>query len=130
MREISPDYQVKQIDIIDRTCLILCPTPIQISIVIPKKVFEPTDVLEAKLSFKGNIQKIQGIKMIFRVRVSVRDTNHKEIEAHTSDLAIISKLKPLCLAETLSIDFENLKDMWDTSKKNFKLLQRFDNKGA
>ena len=76
------------------------------------------------------MQKISGIKMIFRIKVSIRDTNQKEIESHTSDLAVISKIKPLCLTETLQIDLENLKDLWDTSKRNFKLLQRFDSKGA
>ena len=93
--------------------------------------YVPGRKIEATLNIiSGSFNQLQAIKMAILVKIEVRDLNKKIIEVSETEVLSSAKLDPFgkkgTRKETLVIDFEHYKEIVETAKNEFKLLQRLD----
>jgi hypothetical protein len=60
------------------------------------------------------------------VRIEIRDLNRKLIETSVSEVLSCTKMKPFTKKEIFEIDLENYKEIVESAKGEFILLQSLD----
>jgi hypothetical protein len=74
----------------------------------------------------GNFKEMQAIKLAIILHLEILDLNKKLIEMSDTEVLSKTKMKPFLKKETLELDLENYKEIVQTAKNEFKLLQRLD----
>lgn len=69
---------------------------------------------------------MQAIKLAIILHLEILDLNKKLIEMSDTEVLSKTKMKPFLKKETLELDLENYKEIVQTAKNEFKLLQRLD----
>jgi len=60
------------------------------------------------------------------VIIEIRDFNKNVIESSETEVLSCTKMKPFSNKEAFNIDLENYKEIVESAKNEFKLLQRLD----
>ena len=90
-------------------------------------IFQPGKKFEAYLNcITGNLKRVQAIKLALNVIIEIRDFNKNVIESSETEVLSCTKMKPFSNKEAFNIDLENYKEIVESAKNEFKLLQRLD----